>query len=74
MAGTFVRRPPKEAMDWFSSKGMKPSFDYTDVWREEHATAFTVAKATKMDILSDIRGEVGRVWPRDAPSAILPRT
>lgn len=60
MAGKFVRRPPKEALDWFRAKGMKPGFDHRDVWREEHATAFTVAKATKMDILSDIRSEVDR--------------
>ncbi|AMK09643.1 phage minor head protein [Pseudodesulfovibrio indicus] len=52
--------PPKEALAWFRSKGIKPSFDHTDVWREEHASAFTVAKATKLDILSDIRAEVDR--------------
>ncbi len=53
-------RPPKEALDWFRAKGVKPSFDYTDVWREEHATAFTVAKATQTDILADIRAGVDR--------------
>ena len=60
MAGTFTGRPPKEALDWFRAKGVKPSFDYTDVWREEHATAFTVAKATQADILTDIRAGVDR--------------
>lgn len=53
-------RPPKEALEYFRAKGIKPSFDHTDVWREEHATAFTVAKATKMDVLKDIRAEVDR--------------
>lgn len=60
MAGKFVRRPPKESLEWFRAKGMKPGFDHRDVWREEHATAFTVAKATQMDILTDIRSEVDR--------------
>ncbi|NDV20872.1 head morphogenesis protein [Pseudodesulfovibrio sp. JC047] len=60
MAVKFVRRPPKESLEWFRAKGMKPGFDHRDVWREEHATAFTVAKATKMDILKDIRSEVDR--------------
>ena len=60
MAGKFVRRPPKESLEWFRAKGMKPGFDHRDVWREEHATAFTVAKATQVDILSDIRSQVDR--------------
>ncbi|MDX2110615.1 MAG: phage minor head protein [Verrucomicrobiota bacterium] len=47
--------PPHDAIEYFRSKGMKPSFDYRDVWREEHATAFTVAKSTGFDILVDIR-------------------
>lgn len=53
-------RPPKEALAWFDAKGIKPSFDHTDVWREEHASAFTVAKGLQADILTDIRSEVRR--------------
>ena len=51
---------PKEAVDYIRNKGWKTSWDYRDVWREEHAAAFTVAKATQMDVLSTIRAEVER--------------
>ena len=51
---------PKEAVDYIRNKGWKPGWDYRDVWREEHAVAFTVAKATQMDLLSAIRTEVER--------------
>lgn len=50
--------PPKEAIAFFRAKQLKPSFDYRDTWREEHATAFSVAKATSLDVLSDIRAGV----------------
>ncbi|OPY15620.1 MAG: Phage Mu protein F like protein [Syntrophus sp. PtaB.Bin001] len=49
---------PKEAVDYIKNKGWKPGWDYRDVWREEHAVAFTVAKATQMDVLQAIRTEV----------------
>lgn len=54
--------PPgdQEALRYFRNKGFKVGFDYRDVWREEHATAFTVAKATEMDVLTSIRGELDR--------------
>lgn len=49
---------PKEALDWLRAKGIKPSFDYRDVWQEEHTTTWTVAKAMKLDILEAIRAAV----------------
>jgi len=49
---------PKEALSYFRNKGLKVSFDYRDVWREEHAHAFTVAKAMQLDVLESIRGAV----------------
>jgi len=36
-------------------KKLKVAFSYKDVWNEEHATAFTVAKAMQLDVLSDIK-------------------
>lgn len=51
---------PKEALDYFRAKGIKPGFSHLDVWREEHASAFTVAKAMEVDLLQDIRGELDR--------------
>lgn len=52
--------PPQEALDYFRSKGLAVGFDYRDVWRQEHAVAFTVAKAMTYDVLTAIRGEVDR--------------
>ena len=56
----FTPTPPREALGYFRRKGFKVGFDFRDVWREEHATAFTVAKAMSLDVLQAIRGEVGR--------------
>ncbi|PCJ57859.1 MAG: phage head morphogenesis protein [Rhodospirillaceae bacterium] len=49
---------PKEAVKFFRKKGLAVGFDWRDVWKEEHAAAFTVAKAMRVDILEDIRGAV----------------
>lgn len=49
------QQPPKEALDWFRAKGFATGFDYRDVWKQEHAQAFTVAKAMRMDVLTSIR-------------------
>lgn len=53
-------RPPAEAIRFFESKGYAIGFDWRDIWQQEHARAFTVAKATRLDILQDIRREVDR--------------
>lgn len=50
--------PPKEALDWFKKKGLQPGFDYRDVWKEEHANAFTVAKMLNADLLVEVRALV----------------
>ena len=46
---------PQEALDYFDSKGIEPGFNFEDVWAEEHAFAFTVAKEMRLDVLTDIR-------------------
>lgn len=46
--------PPTEAVAFFRGKGLLESFAWQDVWQEEHAKAFTVAKAMRRDILQDI--------------------
>jgi hypothetical protein len=43
---------PKEALAYLKNKKLQPGFSYKDVWHEEHATAFTVAKAMQLDVLS----------------------
>ena len=49
---------PKEALDYFRERDLRPGFSYRDVWLEEHAYAFTVAKAMEMDLLADLRAEI----------------
>ena len=54
----FGPMPPEKAVKWFKSKGYALGFDWRDIWQEEHAVAFTVAKAASIDLLQDIRNEV----------------
>ena len=46
---------PKEAIRYFEAKGFAFGFSWQDVFQEEHARAFTVAKAMSRDLLEDIR-------------------
>ncbi|MEH6522320.1 phage head morphogenesis protein [Sulfitobacter sp.] len=55
---SFAPGPPPEASKFLQNKGWKPAFSWLDVEPEEHAVAFSVAKATSMDVLRDIREEV----------------
>lgn len=52
--------PPAEAVRFFEAKGNEISWDYTEVWRGRNVQAFTVAKATSLDVLGAIRKEVAR--------------
>lgn len=51
---------PVEALEWFRRKGLRPGFSFEDVWREEHAFAFTAAKVMREDVLEAMRDELGR--------------
>ena len=46
---------PRDALAYFRDKDLRVGFDFQDVWGREHAHAFTVAKAMKVDILDDVR-------------------
>ena len=46
---------PEEIVDFFKSKGLKTSFNWHEVYEDAHATAFTVAKMTELDLLSDTK-------------------
>lgn len=77
-AWRFGQGPAPEVLDYFRAKGMRPSFHWTEVWQEEHATAFTVAKATRLDVLEAIRAELDRAIAEGLPfesfrSALEPR-
>lgn len=56
--GAIPRIKPLDAIDYFRSKGFREGFSWQDVWQEEHARAFTVAKAMSRDILETIRQAV----------------
>ncbi len=47
---------PPEVASFFRNKGLRPSFDWQDVEPEEHAVAFSVAKAMQIDVLEAIQG------------------
>lgn len=51
---------PKEAIAFLERKGFAIGFDWRDVWQEEHARAFTVAKMMSRELLETVRGEVQR--------------
>jgi SPP1 gp7 family putative phage head morphogenesis protein len=50
--------PPERAISYFKAKGYEVAFDWHEMLADAHARAFTVAKATRLDILADIRGAV----------------
>lgn len=52
--------PPVEAIRFFERKGYRIGFDFRDVWQEEHARSFTVAKVMRQDLLELIRAEVAK--------------
>ncbi|MDR3173010.1 MAG: minor capsid protein [Treponema sp.] len=49
---------PKAALAYIKNKKLQPGFSYKDIWNEEHATMFTVAKAMQLDVLNDIKTAV----------------
>jgi len=49
---------PTAAIEYLRSKGYKLTFDYTEMQREAHHKAFTVAKVTRLDLLSDIHSSI----------------
>ena len=65
----FPGPPPKEALAFFRAKDLRPGFDYRDVFGQEHAYAFTVAKALQLDVLDDIRQAVDRALAEGRPFA-----
>jgi SPP1 gp7 family putative phage head morphogenesis protein len=46
--------PPEQAIAYFERKGLKCSWDWQEVWRHANIQSFTVAKTTRLDVVSDI--------------------
>jgi SPP1 gp7 family putative phage head morphogenesis protein len=57
---SFAALPPEEAIEYFRRKGFEIGFDWRDIWQDEHARAFTVAKAMTLGLLTDIRDVVDK--------------
>lgn len=56
-----VSLPPKEAVEFFRRKtNDTSSFAWQDIYAEEHARVFTVAKVAQVDLLDDIRAAVDK--------------
>lgn len=53
-------RVPAEVPRYFADRGLSPSFSWLDVWGEEHAHAFTVAKAVDVELLTVMRDSIKR--------------
>lgn len=52
----FTPGPPPEVTAYFRNKGLRPSFSWQDVEPEEHAVAFSAARAMRIDVLEALRG------------------
>lgn len=58
---------PKEVLAYVKNRGATPSFDYRDVWRQEHAAAFAVAKATELDVVQSMKDAVHEALKEGLP-------
>lgn len=50
--------PPQKAIEFFKDKGFQFTWNWHEMWNDDHNKAFTVAKVTTLDILQDIRDAV----------------
>lgn len=48
----------EEVTSYFERKQLRPAFSWQDVWAEEHAYAFTVAKAVDAELLTAFKGSI----------------
>ncbi len=49
---------PEAAIEYLRSKGFKLTFNYQEMQHDAHHKAFTVAKVTRLDLLSDIHTSI----------------
>lgn len=58
---------PPEVSAYFRNKKLRPSFSWQDVEPEEHAVAFTAAKAMQMDVLETLQGALKEALDQGIP-------
>lgn len=61
--------PPKAVTDYLRLKGLKPSFSWEDVSPQEHAFAFTAAKAMQVDVLTSLKSSLEKARADGIPYA-----
>lgn len=71
-------KTPPEVTRYFEQKSLAPAFSWQDVWGEEHAHAFTVAKAVELELLTafktSLQSAIENGWSFDTWRAnILPQ-
>jgi SPP1 gp7 family putative phage head morphogenesis protein len=49
---------PEEAIQHFTAKGLKPTYNWFEMLNEQHDAAFTVAKMMDLDLLETVKGEL----------------
>ncbi len=59
--------PPERAIEYFRSKGFVITWHWHDLWQDDQAKSFTVAKAMRLDILNEIRAELDRSLAQGIP-------
>ena len=55
---SFNPGPPPEVAAYFRNRDLRPSFSWQDFEPQEHAVAFTVAKAMQVEVLEAIHGSL----------------
>lgn len=65
--GGRFREAPQEVQRYFRAKESVETFDWRDLWGDEHAFAFTVAKSAGYDILDDIRQALDEAITKQQP-------
>lgn len=53
-------RAPQQVRDYLDGKGLRPSWNWDEVWQAEHGEMFTVAKAMSADVLATLQDAVNK--------------
>lgn len=56
--GHALALPPREAIEYFGAKRFRISHDWREVWQDAQASAFTVSKMARFDLLASTRQRI----------------